>query len=790
MSMDARALKIVEEALALDGSDRAAFVASACGPDAELAARVQALLARDDDDARLFQTESFLRPLTLVEDIPGRFGPYRVVGEIARGGMGAVVKAERDDGVFAATVAIKLIRADLGNDRARHRFEQERRILAQLRHPGIVRIIDGGAADGRPWLAMDFIDGRPITEALADAPVNARLLAFEQVCEAVAFAHRNLVIHADIKPSNVLVDTTGRVQLLDFGIARLIADLDPAEAGDPYPLTKGYAAPERAAGMAPTIASDVFSLGVLLLGLLGKDLPRDGAVYEQGTRLPVGQLEGDLRAIAARALAEQPAERYPDVPALLADVRRHRAWLPVAARAGEGRRYSAGRFIWRHRRGLALTAAAMIGLAGATVVSTTQYLRAEAARAEADRRFAELRRLADFMLVELSDRLADSPGTVPARARLATVAGGYLDRLRQVPRASADLRLDTARGYRRLASIEGLSGTASLGRPDRARAALAHADALLKTLPDGPEVAEERGWVALGYWTLMADAPPSSAKLAEGCALFDRVHRAAPTRESATLGALVCRKNEAYELIWAADRPQSAIPILQSALAEVRATRWSLAYRRDAALLEVNLLGRLGDAIYYAGDKAAALAPFEAQEALVRRWLARGTSPVWIDKLGEATFNIAGTLGELPGRSGESLKVADEGIGAVRGALAFGTDANLEKRLVILLGQKSLALADLGEKQAAAKVSGEGIAIRRRRLAGAPSDPQRRRDLAVALVNHAALLAEAGQRGAACATVREDVALWQALARDNQLGARDRSNDLPKAQEAVVRYCG
>lgn len=124
------------------------------------------------------------------------------------------------------------------------------------------------------------------------------------------------------------------------------------------------------------------------------------------------------------------------------------------------------------------------------------------------------------------------------------------------------------------------------------------------------------------------------------------------------------------------------------------------------------------------------------------------------------------------------------------GALAFGTDANLEKRLVILLGQKSLALADLGEKQAAAKVSGEGIAIRRQRLAGAPGDPQRRRDLAVALVNHAALLAEAGQRGAACAIVREDVALWLALARDNQLGARDRGNDLPQAQAAVVRYCG
>lgn len=790
MSIDAQALKIVEEALAIDDAEaRAAFVARACGGDVALRARVGALLARDAADARLFPTESFLRPMSVVDDIPDRFGPYRVVAEVARGGMGAVVKAERDDGVFAATVAIKLIRADLGNERAKARFAAERRILARLRHPGIVRIVDGGEVGGRPWLAMDFVDGKPVTEALVGAPLPKRFDAFEAVCKAVAHAHRALVIHADIKPSNVLMSADGAVHLLDFGIARLIADLDEAEAGDPYPLTKGYAAPERAVGVPPTVSSDVFSLGVMLLGMLGKAVPRDDAVFVPGTRLPAGQLAGDLGAIAARALAEAPEHRYPDVPALLSDIRRMRAWVPVVARGRAALGYVTGRFIRRHYRGLALTAVMGLGLIAATVISTLQYLRAERARAEADRRFGELRRLADFMLTEMTDRLADSPGTVPARARLAEVAGNYLDQLRRAPHAPADLRLDTARGYRRLASLQGLSGTASLGRPEDAARSLDRANELLRPLGGAPEVTEERGWVEAGRWTLMADGKDSQAQSRTACALFDRALAGDPRRDGARLGTLMCAKNAGYDLIWGADRPRDAIPVLRRALADLRATRIGPLYRRDAALLEVNILGRLGDAIYYSGDLPGSLAPYREQEAVVRRWLAGGTSPVWIDKLGEAKFNISGTLGDLPGRAGEALAEAEAGIAALRAVLAFGPDANLEKRLIILLGQQSLILGDMGDAVAAARISSQSIALRRGRLAASPDDPQRRRDLAVALVNHAELLAQADRAAEACTAAREDRALWHAIDRAGQLGARDRAHDVPLAEAAVAKFC-
>lgn len=394
MPIDSDALKIVEEALALDDSEaRAAFVEKRCVGNPELLARVQQLLALENSNVRLTATESFVRPMSIVEKVPDRVGPYRVTGEIARGGMGAVVKAERDDGVFEQTVAIKLIRGDLASDRTRARFNEERRILARLNHPGIVRIIDGGEADGRAWLAMDYIAGKPITEALDHASNDARLDAFEAVCEAVAYAHRNLVIHADIKPSNVLMTADGKVHLLDFGIARLIVGMDEAETGDPYPLTKGYAAPERGVGVAPTIASDIFSLGVLLLGILGRRVPGENSSFVDGTRLPAGELDGDLAAIAAKALAEDPDARYHDVTELLSDLRHHRSWEPIAARANEGWRYHSGRFILRHRKGLLLSGLAALALTATSIIATVSYVRAEHAREEADRRFVELRGL-------------------------------------------------------------------------------------------------------------------------------------------------------------------------------------------------------------------------------------------------------------------------------------------------------------------------------------------------------------------------------------------------------------
>lgn len=794
MILDARALRIVEDAIDIDDeAEREGFVARACGNDRQLAARVRDLLARDAHGMRLLPTESFTRPSTLIDAVPERIGPYRVREEIARGGMGAVVKAERDDGVFEATVAIKLIRGDLASEAARRRFEEERRILARLRHPGIVRILDGGEVDQRPWLAMDYVEGRPITGALRDATMDARLDAFQRVCEAVAFAHRNLVIHADIKPSNVLMDGDGKVHLLDFGIARLIADLDTHELGEPYPLTKGYAAPERAAGIAPTIASDVFSLGVLLLGILDKQLPRDGVPCVAQTRLPVGQLDGDLAAIAAKALSIASGDRYADVPALLLDLDCCRSHRPVAARTDGGRAYVARRFVRRHWRPLALTALAGLALASATAASTAQYFRAERARGEADRRFDELRGLARFMLFDQYDRLADAPGTVAARAQLADRAAHYLDQLRSVPTAAADLRLETARGYRRLAAILGLPGVSSLGRPGEAATALAKADALLTSvLADHPgdiDAVEERGWIEANRWTLAADTRKSTDTQARARAFFNDVLARDPTRSSARLGLLTLENGRGYDLIWTENRPRDAVPVLRAALARLRATQFPPTLMRQAKLLEVHMLGRLGDAIYYAGDQPGALAPYREQRALAAAQLAAGPSVVWTDKLAEAAFNIAGSLPATERGEREALEQLERAALTLRQVLVFGSDAMVEKRLVIVEAQQAQALASRGRVREAVQVSSASIALREARLSRVPSDPQRTRDLAVALPNHAELLAKSGDRRAACKAATRGVAVWLAIRAQGNLSKRDAANDVPAALEVKARLC-
>src|SRR5690606_19179777 len=270
-------------------------------------------------------------------------GPYRVVGEAGRGGMGVVYRARRADGAFEKTVALKLVKRGMDTDEVLARFRRERQVLAGLDHPGIARLLDGGAAeDGRPYLAMEYVEGEPIT-AYADRRrlgVEARLALLERACEAVQHAHRRLVVHRDLKPSNVLVteDEGGapRVKLLDFGVAKLLAP-DAAEAMTRTgggALTPAYAAPEQRRGEAVTTAADVYALGVVLYELLTGARPDETARPPSAAVTPEAaaargataerlrrRLRGDLDTIVLKALREEPEARYPSVESLLEDLR-------------------------------------------------------------------------------------------------------------------------------------------------------------------------------------------------------------------------------------------------------------------------------------------------------------------------------------------------------------------------------------------------------------------------------------------------------------------------------------
>jgi len=340
-----------------------------------------------------------------------KVGAFIIERLVGRGGMGEVYLAHRTDADFSQKVALKLIRPEAVG-RLGH-FENERRILAGLEHPGIARLIDGGMTpDGRPYMAMEFVEGRDLISYAKESNLNLdkRLQLFQQICEAVDFAHRNLVVHRDLKPANILVDAEGHARLLDFGIARL-AD-DSGATMTQAMLTPEYAAPEQLAGGAITTATDVFALGVVLYELLVGVRPwnlscsalpaslkrrfdADPALPSKASAtvdsIPAKQLQGDLDAIVMKALRQEPGKRYQSAADLWADIKRHLRREPVLAR-GDARGYRIRRFISRHKVGVAAAAsvflALSVGLGGVlwqshkTALERDQVL-AEMRRAEA-----------------------------------------------------------------------------------------------------------------------------------------------------------------------------------------------------------------------------------------------------------------------------------------------------------------------------------------------------------------------------------------------------------------------
>lgn len=303
-----------------------------------------------------------------------RLGAWQIVRLLSRGGSGDVYLAARADGAFEQRAALKLLQN--GGDAEIQRFHAEREILARLTHPGIARLLDGGVhPDGRPYMVVEYVDGLPLTEFCDSRRLDpaARLRLFMAVCEVVAYAHRGLVIHRDLKPRNILVTAEGEVKLLDFGVAKRL-DPGPAPPGSDRttaPLTPDYAAPEQLTGEPITTAADVYALGVLLFELLTSRKPfqHTNVPMAEGVRailqdeapppsrvartvarpaVPARLIEGDLDAIVARCLRKEPERRYQTVEALRADIQRFLNMEPVTAREGV-RLYVLGRFMRRHR---------------------------------------------------------------------------------------------------------------------------------------------------------------------------------------------------------------------------------------------------------------------------------------------------------------------------------------------------------------------------------------------------------------------------------------------------------
>ena len=367
---------IASEALELEPARRQALIKARCGSDDALRQEVDWLIAAAEDDAEDEVPESFqaaarsaLQDVSLEVPLPRN---YRLLKRIGQGGMGIVYLAERVDGNLRQPVAFKLLHlSEADNDLVARRFSAERGILSRLNHPRIAHLIDGGVtAEGRPFMATEFVDGERIDRWAARGQAQADVIdLFIKVCEAVEYAHRHMVIHRDLKPANILVTDSGEPKLLDFGVARLLdADSQPGEGGG-QALTLAYASPEQIRGEGLSAATDVYSLGVLLYELLAGVAPFEDdsdadAADALSRRILAGEypppaardgqrLPADLIAIVGKAMQRDESLRYDSVSALAEDLRRFRERRPVTARAG-GAFYRARRFASRHRAGLAL----------------------------------------------------------------------------------------------------------------------------------------------------------------------------------------------------------------------------------------------------------------------------------------------------------------------------------------------------------------------------------------------------------------------------------------------------
>lgn len=580
----------------LEPEHQETFLATACASDSDLRSEIELLLAyrADASDDVIEQCAADAARLRVdaaaggAMEIGSRIGPYKILREVGHGGMGAVYLALRDDEHYRQEVAIKLIKPGLGGAAIRRRFRNEMQILADLNHPNIARLLDGGeTSDGLPYLVMEYVGGNPINLYCDEHKLSTiqRLKLFCTVCSAVQYAHQHLVIHRDIKPGNILVTGDGLPKLVDFGIAKLLDPDRPASPADATAtamrlMTPEYASPEQISGLSVTTASDVYSLGVVLYELLSgrhpyrfksrlphevaqaicdNDPARPSAAIRKRDELkntdddvslthtsPQGvgvgeepklrkRLRGDLDTIVLMAMRKEPERRYASVEQFAEDVRRHLEGLPVRARA-DAFGYRAGKFIRRQK--VALAAATLIALTLLFGIITTAWEArvARAERARAERRFNEVRQLANSFVFEVHDAVSNLPGSTAARSLIVQRGLRYLDSLAQDAGNDRGLQRELAAAYEKLGVVQYTPSVAHLGDLPGAmqshRKAVALREALVAADPANLDYRRE---LMDSYWfmaTLLGaegDLPQELAILRQQLPLRERLAAADPT---------------------------------------------------------------------------------------------------------------------------------------------------------------------------------------------------------------------------------------------------------------------
>ena len=455
-----------------------------------------------------------------------KIGVYKIIGELGHGGMGAVYLAERTDGKFEQKVALKLLKREMNTAALRRRFSQEREILASLKHSNIASLLDAGTTEDKiPYIAMEYVEGLPIDDYCNkhQLSIEERLDLFREVCAAVDFAHRNLIVHRDLKPSNILITNDGTPKLLDFGISKILSDefdqTNTATVTKMGVMTPGYASPEQLQSKSVTTSTDIYSLGVILYELLSGHRPFETkesdikeiykAVIEIDPPLPssVAQtfskqfkqieeekavnrnqksdspkteaerlrhttpqlahlnsqsIRGDLDNIILKALRKEPERRYLSAENLSEDIKRHLRGLPVTARPNTFS-YRAEKFISRNKASVFAGFLIILAIFGGIGATMWQARIAKAERDKAEKRFNDVRQLANSFLFDLSPKIEKLPGATEAREELISLSLKYLDSLSQEAGDDLQLQRELAAAYEKVGDVQGNQLASNLG---------------------------------------------------------------------------------------------------------------------------------------------------------------------------------------------------------------------------------------------------------------------------------------------------------------------------------------
>ena len=690
-----RCEELFHAAAPLSDREREAFLQRSCADDPQLRADVERLLAAHARAADFIASPAIAAVgqwTDADQSWVGRLvGPYRVVQEIGRGGMGAVYLAERADGHYQQRVALKVIKRGMDTEQVLVRFRAERQILASLDHPNIARLLDGGSTEqGVPFFAMEYIEGEPI-DVWADRrelAVEDRLRLFLQVCGAVAYAHQNLVVHRDIKPLNILVTVDGTPKLLDFGIAKVLhegADEATSTVTGMRLLTPEYASPEQIDGRHATTVSDVYALGVVLYELLTGRSP-----YRARSRAPLDlveavrttdperpsaigstekvrrRLRGDLDTILLTALRKEPARRYQSVEQFAGDLRRHLEGLPVRARP-DTFRYRADKFVRRNRVPVAAGGLLALALLGGTAATAYQAQQARAAQARAERRFADVRKLANSLLFDYHDAIRNLKGARPVRERMVRDALGYLDGLAGESQEDPSLQRELAGAYVRIGDLQG-GEPSSLGDDEGAARsyvkALGIQEALILADTGNVRLKREAANTALSLGRVVwgrGDVAGGLTHVRRARALLDPLVARAPTDTDLRL-QLSAANNLLGQIFLEEGKIAQSLEYHATDLKQLEAAPESERKLPNVRHAMSVTYGYLADAQAESGDLAGALESHRRSGAIRRQLSAEfPDNATYAELAGSARYYEATMLGRL-GRWEEALAIHREGL--------------------------------------------------------------------------------------------------------------------------------